>query len=123
VKIKEWLRKKLKQFLNVDKLEIDYKSLLSSYHIIEMKYRDMQKLNKDILDQNEYIMNQFNISADISPYSHEHSWAVISIQGKPEYVRFVHLSNGDMREIHQFLKRYERTNRTIDSPFQMFKFY
>ena len=66
-------------------------------------------------------MKQFNISADINQYE-DHSWAIISIQGKPEYVRFVNLSSQDMRSVHDFLKQFERTNRTVDSPLMFLKY-
>ena len=77
----------------------------------------MRKLSKKIF----FLIKQFNISADINHYEN-HSWAVISIQGRPEYVRFVNLSNKDIRELHYYLKQFERTNRTVDSPIPFLKY-
>ena len=82
---------------------------------IEEQNNRIIRYSQQIIHDNNILMKQFNISADINHYE-DHSWAVISIQGKPEYVKFVDLSNQDMRSVHSFLKQFERTNRTIDSP-------
>lgn len=118
-----WLRFKIQNFLGVTDLYKKYKSLEDRFNRLEIKFNNIQttlnnavSTNKDVLNKNEYIMSYFNLSADIYPSQRGESWAVISIQGKPEYVKFVNLSNSDMREINAFLRRFERTNRTIDTP-------
>lgn len=115
------MKKWLKKLLGINELEEKYDKLLKRYNILAEEVVTLESLNKKVIEENNFILKQFNISADI--YTHEPiSWAVISIQGKPEYVRFISLSHRDMREIHSFLKMFERTNRTIDSPAPYFKF-
>lgn len=48
-----------------------------------------------------------------------HSWAVICIQGKPEYIKFINLGkdNKTARDIMMWLKQFEGSNITVDSPF------
>lgn len=94
----------------------------NSINILERRIIELEKLNKEVIEKNDLLVNQFNISADINHYEN-HSWAVISIQGKPEYVRFVNLSNQDIRSIYMYLKQFEGTNRTVDSPIPFLKFW
>lgn len=112
-----WIKSKLKFFLGINELNEKLTNLHGKYDHNNRQLSRVEKSNQEVLSQNEFILKQFNIAADIYP-NENLSWAVISIQGKPEYVRFVNLSNRDMREIHNYLKQFEGTNRTIDSPFQ-----
>ncbi|MCY9273458.1 hypothetical protein MOF24_17385 [Bacillus inaquosorum] len=116
--MKSWIKSKVTSFLGIDSLE---QKLLEENKQLKFKLENLESLNQKIIEENNSIMKQFNISADINHYEN-HSWAVISIQGKPEYVKFVNLSNQDMRSVHSFLKQFERTNRTIDSPLKFLKF-
>lgn len=117
-KLKQWFKDKLRSYLGINKVDESLARLHMKYSHNNNLLSKVEKSNQEIVDKNDFIINQFNISADIYPREN-HSWAVISIHGKPEYVRFVNLSNNDMREIHSYLKRFEGTNRTIDSPFQL----
>ncbi|MGY0701771.1 MULTISPECIES: hypothetical protein [Bacillus subtilis group] len=116
--MKSWIKSKVTSFLGIDSLE---QKLLEENKRLKFKLKNLEFLNHKIIEENNSIMKQFNISADINHYGN-HSWAVISIQGKPEYVKFVNLSNQDMRSVHSFLKQFERTNRTIDSPLKFLNF-
>ena len=42
------------------------------------------------------------------------SWAVISIQGKQDYIKFIELGHSDIYEIQGFLRNFDR-NVKIDS--------
>ncbi|MEB5480963.1 hypothetical protein P8825_15460 [Shouchella clausii] len=75
----------------------------------------MEIKNKEVLATSKNLLKQFNLSVDVRPYENQ-SWAVISIQGKPEYVKFVSLNNSDMRSIRDYIKHFEHTNKTIDAP-------
>lgn len=46
-----------------------------------------------------------------------HSWAVVCIHGKMDFMKFVPLNHSDIREVAQFLKRFEYSKRVVDSPF------
>jgi len=60
-----------------------------------------------------------DVGTDIGFKGKDHSWAVVCIKGKPEYVKFVPLFNRhrDARDIIHFLKQFEYSNRITDSPF------
>jgi len=57
-----------------------------------------------------------DIGADIEFYSEDHSWAVVCIAGKPEYVKFISLSKNDSRSVIDFLKRFQYSKHIVDSP-------
>lgn len=123
--MKNWIKKKFRLFLEIDIME---QFLISENQKLKDKLKRLELLNEIVIkesekikEENNFILSQFNISADINHYEN-HSWAIISIQGKPEYVKFVNLSNQDMRSVHSFLKQFERTNRIIDSPMTFLKF-
>lgn len=56
-----------------------------------------------------------DVGTDIG-FGQDHSWAVVCVKGKPEYVKFIPLDGKDTRQIISFLKRYEKSNNVIDSP-------
>jgi hypothetical protein len=119
--MKNWIKTRLSVFLDIGiikhNLELENRKLREELY-------DIKQLNKKVIEENNFIMKQFNISADISPNQYDENWAVISVKNKPEYVKFVRLSNQDVRSVRDYLKHFERTNMTIDSPFphDIFKF-
>lgn len=118
--MKNWIKNKLTKFLGIDDLVLSNSGLHKKFNYNNRLLESLEYNNKEIVSKNEYILSQFDLAADINLKGYDHSWAIISIQGKPEYVKFVNLSNRDMREVHNFLKRFEGTNRTIDSPLRFF---
>lgn len=117
--MKKWIKEKLIVALDIDKLRKENEQLKDRLNYLDKENSKIKYQNEQIVNDTNTLMDQFNISADIYPREKE-SWAVISIHGKPEYVRFVNLHNKDMREIHNFLKQFERNNRIVDSPFKLF---
>ena len=71
------------------------------------------------------LLQNIDVSVDLHKYAP--SWAVISIQGeKSDYIKFIDLGQRDIREIQTFLRRFDRSKRKIDAPFQeknFLKFY
>jgi hypothetical protein len=57
-----------------------------------------------------------DVGTDIGLYSDDHSWAVICIHGKVDYVRFIDMRREDVMTITKFLKNFEYSNRVTDSP-------
>lgn len=111
--MKQWIKNKLISYLGISSLE---KTLLENNRKLTRKLNELESCNQKIISENDLLVKQFNLSVDIN-HIEKHNWAVISVQGKPEYVRFIELSNRDIRSLHSFLKQFERTNRTVDSPF------
>lgn len=57
-----------------------------------------------------------DVGTDIGFHSTDHSWAVVCIHGKIDYVKFVSLTGQDTNEILRFLKMFEWSDRCTDSP-------
>lgn len=96
-KIIKCIKQKLKKWLLEDELE--------TIKFLERENERIQKLVTPLLD----------VGSDIGFYQ-DHSWAVICVKGKPEYVKFMSLDGKDTRNIIEFLRHYQQSNHVIDSP-------
>ena len=122
-KTKKWIKQKIRKHLGIDRLENKCELLYKSLASMNIKMGVLERQNQEIKELNEFLISQFNVSADIGHHSHPNSWAVLSIQGNRDYVKFVDLSQRDIVEINQYLRKFEGTNRIIDSPYgDLFKF-
>lgn len=67
-----------------------------------------------------------DIGIDVNSFERRYraeSWACISIQGKAtDFIKFIHLGDQDINEIHNFLKVFENRNMKIDAPPTMVRF-
>jgi len=86
-------------------------------------YEKIASTNRQLLftrEQLHRLDRLYNMAVDIDNpnYSHSGSWAVIVLNGKPEYMRFIRLPKGDMLEIARFLRQFDVGNRppTLDFP-------
>lgn len=124
MKFKIWLRNKLKNYLEIDKLENDYKNYKSTndYNVGTAK-NDIRRIDKDA-SNNTYaidtlhttIENVVHIGTDVRQYNDSHSWAVVCIEGKMNIVKFVNLNGRYARDILDFLKQFEAGRHCIDTP-------
>lgn len=114
-KLREWLRNwlladELREFAQA---KADYKKAEKFSWASEDRYLAASKLADDC----RKMMNSIaDIGVDVGFHSEDHSWAVVCIQGRPEYVKFVPLEHRDAGDILRFLKQFEYSNRVIDSP-------
>lgn len=70
-----------------------------------------------LLEDCRKFMNSIcDVGTDIGYKSADHSWAVICVHGKMDYVKFVDMNHRDIMEISKFLKNFEYSNRVTDSP-------
>lgn len=73
--------------------------------------------SRDLLEDCRKFMNSVcDIGTDVGFKYSDHSWAVICVHGKMDYVKFVDMNQSDIREIASFLKRFEYSNRVTDGP-------
>jgi hypothetical protein len=84
-----------------------------------------EKLNKTLGAKHSRVDNLLdNLQVSVDHHMFSRSWAVISIQGKKsDYIKFIDLGERDIREIQQFISRYDRSK--VDCAPQhstMFKF-
>jgi len=65
------------------------------------------------------ILRIVDASIDVSQYSR--SWAVISIQGRQDFIKFIDLGERDLKEIKDFLRNFDRTK--VDASPQIIGFF
>ena len=119
------LKNKIKNWLLADELE-DIQQLKNKYeHMIKMyenseclltEARKEHMKSRDIVIDCQKLMNSIcDVGTDFGLYN-DHSWAVICIHGKVDYVRFIDMRREDVMSITKFLKNFEYSNRVTDSP-------
>lgn len=131
--IKLWIRNKLISFLSIDSLterivthegltnvrlrDIDWK--------LETVDKDLKYLNKEVNHFNQSIdaihntvENIVHIGTDVYQPDRGHSWAVVCIEGKMNFVKFIDLNRKDARDIFYFLKHFESGRHCIDAPYK-----
>lgn len=77
----------------------------------------------DVLRNREYLLEEkyttlektLNLGVDIAIRDHD-SWAVICVQGRTDYVKFLKLPSNDIREIQLFLRKFQMANQIVDAP-------
>ena len=121
-RIKNWLFKEEIENMQVfvKKIELDYGYLKDlSNRVIKLCSQSKTELSAATVELNKCkkFMNEIcDVGIDVG-FSDEHSWAVICVAGKPEYVKFMPLTHKDTMEIISFLKHFQYSNKVIDSPF------
>lgn len=101
-----WLREKLVKWLDIQQ---DYSRKV--YQDIAVgnlrRVRTLEKLVK--------------IGVDIHQKSP--SWAVVCIEGHPEYIKFYGADTNTIKEIKNFLKQFNNSDTIIDAPISLDKRY
>lgn len=119
------LKNRIKNWLLADELK-DIQELKNQYeHIIKIydhseallteARKEHMKSRDIIVDCHKYMNSICDVGTDIGLYN-DHSWAVICIHGKIDYVRFIDMRREDVMTITKFLKNFEYSNRVTDSP-------
>jgi hypothetical protein len=84
---------------------------------IHKKSQQLISESQALLSDCHKFMNSIcDVGTDIGFRSNDHSWAVICIHGKMDYVKFVDMGQKDIQSIANFLKNFEYSNRVTDSP-------
>lgn len=118
-KLKAWLFKdELEQF---EEAKNEYERLngrllesMRAFIMAKEAYSDAQKL---AADSYKLVNSLMDVGVDIEYPPDDHSWAVVCIKGRPEYVKFIPLDHKDIRDVMNFLKHFEYSNRVVDFPF------
>lgn len=111
-KIKEWLFKD--EIEKMNSLENALREEVSRIRLATMCCNDAKKE----IEECRKLLTQFvDIGVDVGFCSEEHSWAVICIAGKTEYVKFMPLQYKDAKDVLDFFKRFQYSKHVIDSPF------
>lgn len=115
----KWLKDKLKEWLFSKEIaQIEY--LYGAFEDVSdrMKVASMQLCNaeKELNECRMMLTQLCDVGVDVGFHGEEHSWAVICVAGRPEYVKFLPLSGDSTKEIISFLKRFQGSHQIIDSP-------
>lgn len=138
-----WLKNKIRDWLGINQLQKSYDLLHTSYtelkeiheilsethNVLLDNYKQLnngvdvlvnqneiiERRNTELSNRIEFILKNFRIAVDHDPMTNK-SWAVICVDGKPEYVKFVSLTNRETREVMEYLSRFDRGSRIWDSP-------
>lgn len=123
------LKDKIKKWLFADEmnrltcLEEKYKEFDNRIKIADRMYSLSAESKKNYedsqreLEECRKLLNQIcDVGVDVGFRGEEHSWAVVCVAGRPEYVKFIPLNRGDARQVMDFLKRFQYSKNVIDSP-------
>ena len=111
-KIKKWLFHD--EILRLSYLENKTEDSTNRLRIAAIQLNDAEKE----MEECRKLLTQFiDIGVDVGFHYDDHSWAVICIAGKPEYVKFMPLAYKDAKCVLEFLKQFQYSRQVIDSPF------
>ncbi|MGL5330099.1 MAG: hypothetical protein ACRDD7_12590 [Peptostreptococcaceae bacterium] len=128
-KLKQKTIKKIIRILGIDLLKAEFENLEMKYNkICDYTYSNVKTNREDmetIADQIINLNSLYSIGVDVgvNQRNEHHNWAVICMNGKPEYVQFIDLNRGDVREVRDFLRRFEGSRRIVDAPFNYFDMF
>lgn len=121
-KLKEKIRKWLLEILqpDIDALKNEINESNATLKIAQSNCNDATRQLKISTQQNEEMKKMYNqitdVAVDVGFHDLEHSWAVVCVAGRPEYVKFMPLNNSDARTVMDFLKHFQYSQHIIDSP-------
>ena len=111
-KIKEWLLSS--EMLRIKQLE---KQIEESTNRLRLASIQLGNSEKEIEECRRLLTQFVDMGVDVGFRSDDHSWAVICIAGKPEYVKFMPLAHKDAKCVLDFLKQFQYSRQVVDSPF------
>ena len=101
-KIKEWLFSS--EMLRIKQLE---KQIEESTNRLRLASIQLGNSEKEIEECRRLLTQFVDMGVDVGFHSDDHSWAVICIAGKPEYVKFMPLAHKDAKCVLDFLKQFQ----------------
>lgn len=82
-------------------------------HEAKVSFNDSKK---EVEECRKLLTQICDVGVDVGFMDNEHSWAVVCVAGRPEYVKFLPLNNRDARGVLDFLKQFQYSKHVIDSP-------
>jgi len=120
----KWLRFKLRDWLGITEMENrmskNFESLDKRHSNLVDALLGLENENRALRERNEFILKNFQIAVDHNPYENQ-SWAVVCINGQPQYVNFLTLRNHEAHEIMRYLRHYDKGSVVVDSPHRTMK--
>ena len=110
-----WLKCKIKNWLR----EEVFKEELEDFRFMKLQCMNASAHSDRALhevDEMKLLYQSItNVGIDVD--YNRHSQAVICIDGRPEYVRFVDLTGAEARDIKSFVNQFGKKKAVVDSPF------
>lgn len=120
-KIKNWLF--ADEIERIKSLETIHKKFDEWFNAADRVYtlsseakKNCEKSQKELVECKKLLNQICDVGVDVGFMEEEHSWAVVCIAGKPEYVKFMPLNRGDALQVMDFLKHFQYSKHVIDSP-------
>lgn len=117
-KIRIWLLEILQPDIDALKNEIDEST--TALRFAANNCNEATRQCQISTKQNEEMKKMYNqitdVAVDVGFHDSEHSWAVVCIAGRHEYVKFIPLSGADARTVRNFLRQFQYSQTIVDSP-------
>lgn len=117
-KIRIWLLEILQPDIDALKNEIDEST--TTLRFATNNCNEAARQCQISTKQNEEMKKMYNqitdVAVDVGFHDSEHSWAVVCISGRSEYVKFIPLSRADARTVMNFLRQFLYSQLIVDSP-------
>ena len=121
-KLKEKIRKWLLEILqpDIDALKNEINESNTELRFAKNNCNEATRQCQISIQQNKEMKKMYNqltdVAVDVGFHDSEHSWAVVCIAGRPEYVKFIPLSRADARTVMNFLRQFQYSQLIVDSP-------
>jgi hypothetical protein len=121
-KLKEKIRKWLLEILqpDIDALKNEINESNTRLNFATSSCDEAARQCQISIQQNKEMKKMYNqltdVAVDVGFHDSEHSWAVVCIAGRPEYVKFIPLSRADARTVMNFLRQFQYSQLIVDSP-------
>lgn len=121
-KLKEKIRKWLLEILqpDIDALKNEINESTTELRFAKNNCNEAARQCQISIQQNKEMKKMYNqltdVAVDVGFHDSEHSWAVVCIAGRPEYVKFIPLSRADTRTVMNFLRQFQYSQLIVDSP-------
>lgn len=121
-KLKEKIRKLLLEILqpDIDALKNEINESTTALRFAKNNCNEAARQCQISTQQNEEMKKMYNqitdVAVDVGFHDLEYSWAVVCIEGRPEYVKFIPLSGADARTVMNFLRQFQYSKLIVDSP-------
>lgn len=121
-KLKEKIRKWLLEILqpDIDALKNEINESTTELRFAKNNCNEAARQCQISIQQNKEMKKMYNqitdVAVDVEFHDSEHSWAVVCIAGRPEYVKFIPLSGADARTVMNFLRQFQYSRTIVDSP-------
>lgn len=122
-KLKEKIRKLLLEILqpDIDALKNEINESTTALRFATNNCNEAARQCQISIQQNEEMKKMYNQITDVAVdvglfHDSEYSWAVVCIEGRPEYVKFIPLSGADARTVMDFLRQFQYSKLIVDSP-------